>query len=82
MVGEYVSPTAELIEFSDDAVLSTVSGSCSCILEDQQVNNYSITYADYVAAGGTLDLDEWLDTIACYIDTAGADEFGLHGQVT
>ena len=79
---EYMSPTVELIEFSDDAVLSTASGGCKCILEDQRYNDYDATYEQYVASGGTLEEDDWIVEIACYIDTAGADEFGLHGQVT
>ena len=77
-----MSPTAELIEFSDDAVLSTASGSCKCILEDVQINDFTILYDNYVDAGGELSFDDWYETIACYRDTAGADEFGLHGQVT
>lgn len=80
MVGEYVSPTAELIEFSDDAVLSTASGSCKCILEDQRINDYSLEYPGYEQTG--LSEDDWYNQVACYIDTAGADEFGLHGKVT
>jgi len=71
---EYESPTAELVRFVNENVLSTDSGSCKCILEDQAVNDYHQTPPP--------DVDPFTWEPTCYIDTAGADEFGLHGKVT
>lgn len=60
---EYVSPTAELIEFENDQVLSAASGPCRCYLDIGIKSDYSV-------ANDELG--------CCWTDSEDATEYDIH----